>query len=66
MLLEKKDPWTIIKNNKKINNYFTNKMSNRNAFVEIAEEDFEPINKFLKRYHELIENDFNIESETNK
>lgn len=66
MLLEKKDPWTIIENNENISDCFTNEMSNRNAFVVITEEDFEPINKFLKRYHELIENDFNIESETNK
>lgn len=66
MLLEKKDPWTVIENNEIISDYFTDKMSNRNAFVEIAEEDFETINKFLERYEELLKNDFDIENENNE
>jgi hypothetical protein len=37
-------------------------MSNRNAFVEIKEEDFEDIKTFLTKYRNLSNNDFIIES----
>ena len=66
MLLEKRDPWFVIKNNDAIKDCFktdANEIQNKNAFVEIKEEDFEDIKTFLSKYHILAEKDFDISSE---
>ena len=68
MLLNKQDPWFVVKDNEVLKNCFdldSNEIKNQNAFVEIEEEDYEDIQKFLKRLHELSDNDFNLE-ETKK
>ncbi len=62
MLLKPQDPFFVVKNNDELKDCFTDNMSNRNAFVEIKEEDFEDIKKFLTKYRNLSDNDFNIES----
>ena len=69
MLLTEKDPWFVAKDNIVLIPCFNkepdlDKIVNRNAFVEIEEEDFEEIQKFLSRLHELSNNDFNINTET--
>lgn len=66
MLLEKKDPFFVVKDNNELKDCFnvdSDKILNTNAFVEIREEDFEDIKKFLTKYRNLSDNDFNIESE---
>ena len=69
MLLKEKEPWFVAKDNTVLIPCFNkeqdlDKIVNRNAFVEIEEEDFEEIQKFLSRLHELSNNDFNINTET--
>jgi hypothetical protein len=66
MLLDKKDPWFVVKDNKVLESEdcfkpTETKIQNQNAFVEIEEEDYEDIQKFLTRLHELSDNDFNLE-----
>lgn len=63
MLLEKRDPFFVVKDNKELENCFTDNMSNRNAFVEIKEEDFEDVKTFLSKYHILSDKDFDTSSE---
>ena len=63
MLLDKKEPWFVIENNKELFdlNCFktsTRKIPNKTAFVEINQEDFEDVKSFLTKYHELSKNDF--------
>ena len=68
MLLDEKKPWFVAKNNSKLYKCFvpdSKEILNKNAFVEIGEEDYEDIKKFLTRLHELSNNDFNLE-ETKK
>ena len=68
MLLKNKKSWFVVENNSKLRKCFvpdSEKILNQNAFVEIEEEDYEDIKKFLKRLHELSDNDFNLE-ETKK
>ena len=68
MLLNEKKPWFVTKNNSKLYKCFvpdSKEILNKNAFVEIGEEDYEDIKKFLTRLHELSNNDFNLE-ETKK
>jgi hypothetical protein len=70
MLLTEKESWFVAKDNTVLIPCFNkeqdlDKIVNRNAFVEIEEEDFEGIQKFLSRLHELSNNDFNLE-ETKK
>ena len=68
MLLNEKKPWFVAKNNSKLYKCFvpdSKEILNKNAFVEIVEEDYEDIKKFLTRLHELSDNDFNLE-ETKK
>ncbi len=65
MLLEEKKPWFVAKDNTVLIPCFNkeqdlDKIVNRNAFVEVEEEDFEGIQKFLSRLHELSNSDFNI------
>ena len=66
MLLKENKPWFVAKNNTVLIPCFNkeqdlDKIVNINAFVEIEEEDFEGIQKFLTRLHELSNNDFNLE-----
>ena len=68
MLLKENKPWFVAKDNTVLIPCFNkeqdlDKIVNRNAFVEIEEEDFEEIQKFLSRLHELSNNDFNINTE---
>ena len=64
MLLESQDPFFVVENNDELKDCFTNNMSNRNAFVEIKEEDFEDIKTFLSKHRILAEKDFDISSES--
>jgi hypothetical protein len=67
MLLEKKDPWFIVENNNELKDCFiptSNEILNKNAFVEIREEDYEDIKNFLTKYHSLSDNDFIIDNES--
>ena len=63
MLLKSQDPFFVVKDNDDLNKCFTDNLSNRNAFVEIKEEDFEDIKSFLSKYHILADKDFDIESD---
>ena len=65
MLLENKDPWFVVKNNDELKECFkskSKKILNKNAFVEIKQEDYDDIKKFLDKYHSLSDNDFALES----
>ena len=67
MLLEKRDPWFVVKNNDELKDCFkadADKIQNKNAFVKILQDDYEGIQKFLTRYHELAEKDFDTSSES--
>ena len=69
MLLENKDDWFVVKNNDELKECFksnSKKILNKNAFVEIDQDDYEDIKTFLTKYHILSDNDFNIESEESK
>ena len=71
MLLKEKESWFVAKDNTVLIPCFNKKQDldkivNRNAFVEIEEEDFEGIQKFLSRLHELSNNDFNIDNSEEK
>lgn len=64
MLLENKDPWFVVKDNEELENCFkskSKKILNKNAFVEIKQEDYNDIKKFLDKYHNLSDNDFLLE-----
>lgn len=68
MLLTEKSPWFVVKDNDVLKDCFeptSTEIKNKNAFVEIEEEDYDDIQKFLTRLHELSDNDFNLE-ETKK
>ena len=59
----------VVKNDKKLLKCFdktSNKIINKNAFVEIRQEDYSKIEKFLSEYDDLRKNDFDIKSEENK
>lgn len=65
MLLENKKPWFVVKNNGELKECFkskSKKILNKNAFVEIKQEDYDDIKKFLDKYHILSDNDFALES----
>ena len=72
MLLKKQDPWFVVKNNKeliKTKDCFdinANKIQNKKAFVEINQDDFIDIKKFLEKFHTLSENDFVLEEKNKK
>ena len=64
MLLENKEPWFVVKDNEELENCFkskSKKILNKNAFVEIKQEDYNDIKKFLDKYHNLSDNDFLLE-----
>ena len=67
MLLKNRDPWFVVKNNDDLKDCFkadADKIQNKNAFVKILQDDYEGIQKFLTRYHELAEKDFDTSSES--
>ena len=66
MLLKNNDPWFVAKDNSELFNYFepsSDKILNKNAFVEIIEDDYQDIKSFLTKLHDLSNNDFAIETE---
>ena len=67
MLLEEPNkPWFVLKNDKEVLKHFNHdELKNRNAFVEIKQEDYENIEKFLNKCkNDEIEE--NIKNEENK
>lgn len=70
MLLEKQDKsWFVVENNDELLQYFkpkSKKILNKNAFVEMSQDDYEKIEPFLSKYHIFSDSDFDIESETKK
>lgn len=68
MLLENRDPWFVVENNAALKDCFnisTDKIQNKNAFVEINAEDYDDIKSFLSKYHILAESDFDTSSKNN-
>ena len=68
MLLKNKKSWFVVENNSKLRKCFvpySEKILNKNAFVEINEEDYTDVKNFLTKFHALSDNDFNLE-ETKK
>ena len=70
MLLEKHDKsWFVVENNDELLQYFkpkSKKILNKNAFVEMSQDDYEKIEPFLTKYHIFSDSDFDIETETKK
>ena len=69
MLLKNQKPYFVVKNDKKLLKCFdttSDKIINKNAFVEIRQEDYEKIEKFLSEYDDLRKKDFDIETEETK
>lgn len=70
MLLEQQDkPWFVVENNDELLQYFkpkSKKILNKNAFVEMSQDDYEKIEPFLTKYHIFSDSDFDIETETKK
>ena len=63
MLLKNQKPWFVVKNNKKLYKCFdptSDKIVNKNAFVEIKPEHYEDIEKFIKEYKDLYNKDFKM------
>ena len=66
MLLKKRKPWFVAKNNSELLSSFdkkTEEIVNENAFVEIIEDDYQDIKSLLTKLHDLSNNDFIIETE---
>ena len=64
-----KEAWFVVENNDQLFELDcfkkdSRKIPNKSAFVEISQDDYEDIKKFLNRFHELSNNDFNINTET--
>ena len=70
MLLDiKKDAWFVVKDKDQLFELKCFKkdsriIPNKSAFVEISQDDYDDIKNFLNRFHELSNNDFNINTET--
>ena len=63
MLLKNQKPWFVVKNNKKLYKCFdptSDKIINKNAFVEIRPEHYADIEKFIKEYKGLYNKDFKM------
>lgn len=62
MLLKNQKPWFVVKNNKNLYKCFveSDKIINKNAFVEIKPEHYNEIEKFLKEYKDLYNKDFKM------
>ena len=58
MLLKNKDDWFVVKDNDVISGCFDDDFSNKNAFVELSEDEFKNMKKFLEEYTTLRNNDF--------
>ena len=66
MLLTDKKPWYVVKNNNSLKKCFnpeTDKILNKNAFVELNVDEYNEMKTFLTKYHSLSDNDFLIEAE---
>ena len=66
MLNNPEKSWFVVKNNEKLKDCFnrdSDKISNKNAFVEIIQDDYEDIQNFLTKYHSISDNDFSLESD---
>ena len=67
MLLKPKDSWFVVKNNTELiekEQCFDKKSENivnNNAFVEISQDEYKQFDEFLKKFHKLHEQDFDIE-----
>ena len=72
MLLKNQDPWFVVKDNtelikeKECFDINAKKIKNKKAFVEINQDDFIDIKKFLEKFHTLSENDFALEEKNKK
>ena len=67
MLTDPEKSWFVVKDNTELEKHFdkdSEKISNKNAFVKILQDDYEGIQKFLTRYRELAEKDFDTSSES--
>ena len=66
MLLTERKPWYVVRNNnalKKCFNPESDKIINKNAFVELNVDEYNEMKTFLTKYHSLSDNDFNIETD---
>ena len=67
MLLKEQDPWFVAKNNAILFDHCfetnSDKILNKNAFVEIEPDDYEDIKNFLTKYHSLSDKDFDMSEE---
>lgn len=67
MLNAPEKSWFVVEDNTELEKHFdkdSEEISNKNAFVKILQDDYEGIQKFLTRYRELAEKDFNTSSES--
>jgi hypothetical protein len=69
MLLDNKDSWFVVKNNTELietEKCFikdSDKIVNKDAFVEISQNEYNEIKKFLDGFHKLSKDDFFMEDE---
>jgi hypothetical protein len=66
MLNAPEKSWFVVEDNTELEKHFdkdSEEISNKNAFVKILQDDYEDIQKFLTRYRELAEKDFDTSSE---
>jgi hypothetical protein len=66
MLNAPEKSWFVVEDNTELEKHFdkdSEKITNKNAFVKILQDDYEGIQKFLTRYRELAEKDFDTSSE---
>ena len=68
MLDTPEESWMVMKDDEELLEHFNHdEKKNKTAFVEIRSEHYEDIKKFLTKYHELSNNDFDLEiKEDNK
>jgi hypothetical protein len=67
MLNAPEKSWFVVEDNTELEKHFdkdSEEISNKNAFVKILQDDYEDIQKFLTRYRELAEKDFDTSSES--
>ena len=58
MLLKKQKDWFVVKDDDVISGCFGDDFSNKNAFVELSENEFKNMKKLLEEYTTLRNNDF--------
>ena len=72
MLLTKKAPWFVVKNNEELIkeqecfDINATKIQNKKAFVEINHDDFIGIRDFIEKFHTLSEKDFDLGTDEKK